>query len=172
MSKRLPGIYFGPGVRTIVTSMGHDHSPNRGHDGASVVVCEDGRCRSELLRMGGIELVEKTYYAADGVGSFNITQEDGRAHIHEPGKDHSISCSSPTCIAAFEGMVDVPKPFRVGMSAVSEKQGYLGRSPQTRPLSPPQREELERAKAEAAEREARIEAELISARRVSLIPTH
>ncbi|MFI5282483.1 MAG: hypothetical protein ACHQ0J_05070 [Candidatus Dormibacterales bacterium] len=103
MSKRLPGLYFRPGVRTILTLGGeHDHSPGRWHEGPSVVVCDDARCRQELIRKGGIELVSRTWFIARDRASFNVTQDDGSNHLHEPaGKDYTVTCDSPTCNAFF-----------------------------------------------------------------------
>jgi hypothetical protein len=172
MSKRQPGIYFPESVRNIVTLGGeHDHSPPRFREGPSVVVCEDGRCRAELIRKGGVELVERTWYVARDRVSFTIPQHaaGGGVHLHEPhGKDYTVTCDSPDCTAFFS--------YELFLWKEAKRQGDLwagvcSESAETRPETVREIEEKAAVFEARVREEAAIERELGRQRRAAILPS-
>jgi hypothetical protein len=159
-----PDIYFPRVPKPLATAAGHDHSFSYRHDGPGVVQCDDSRCRTELIKRGGIEMKRMTVYVAEGINSLNVPQLGGeRPHLHEPsGKDRTITCDSPTCV----------EQFLLGIEDASiGRFGPFSKTAASRPLSVTQREERERAAQEFAEEQARVEVEVGRIRRRSLLPT-
>lgn len=151
--KKLPGIWFGSTIRSILTLDGsHDHSPSKYHEGPTVVACEDTRCRQELFRKGGVELRTQTWFIARDRKSISIGQDDGTDHLHEPaGKDYTVTCDSPTCNAFFMNDRDV-----ASLKA------------ETRPHTVTEIETAQNELEEMARREAAIEVEVGRQRRSAL----
>jgi hypothetical protein len=177
-----PDIYMGPRANRAMTKV-HDHTRDVAfHYG--MVRCEDQNCRDELIRMGGIEAVKRTWYVSRDISQVVIPQTDGTTHIHEPASgglksmrkhkpgvcqdeecEHTVTCDSPTCTKFFADEWErsvlgsgLPRP----VAAPSEKD---------RPKTVTQIEEESRVFEEKARAEAQVELELSRLRRQELFPT-
>ena len=156
---RLADIYFPPGRKSIVTSLGpeHDHSPRPAAPFA-LISCENSRCRAEMIRMGGIECVTRKWYVARDRFSFTIAQPDGGSHLHEPhGKDWEVECSSPACNEYFM------HPSSAGDASAKVE---------TRPKTGVELDVIHREFEERVRLESEIEVEIRRQQRSSLFPAH
>jgi hypothetical protein len=141
MSKQ-PTIFIGLNRQNVVTKhhngeLLHDHTKD-GWRNDGEIDCANDECRRQLLLMGGVEMVKRTWYVARDRFAFSIPQSIGGAHQHEPGLrkhkgavcddpkcEHTITCSSPDCTRFFEEeWRRWWEPFRLGAASYDYPSGF------------------------------------------------